>query len=256
MIYDYGRIIKPPRSKHCYKINFGMSLLSIKDEQICRFVSCKDRLQDYFKTTYYKEREKDDYHSFFPEKEDPFPCTEKLKLLLLLDTTKHTVREFSGALDNWHVIEDFAGIERTKSELVKYDNTSKIGKEKLVLLTGDKMYTKKLQLLSAMTLFLRFGFFNPTFSIKSIKDLNTSFKEVIHNNKAYEVKDKYHMGAVINLIPSIFKNKDELFEGLVESDLFPLGNPLMFHSRSGIVALCEETSVVKELNTRMCNLKK
>ena len=153
MICDYGRTIKQPRTGHPYKIGFGMSLLSARDEQICAFVACRDRLHDFFKTSLYGQREIGDTHYFYPENGDPLPCTEELRLLLLIDYTKYSLKSLYFALSSWHMMEEAAGIEKTKMELVRYKKGNWPNSEGLVLLTGNRMYTKFPPLLSAMTLF-------------------------------------------------------------------------------------------------------
>lgn len=255
MICDYGRTIRQPRSGHPYRIGFGMGLLSTEDEQICAFSACRDRLHDYFKTSLYGQRERGDSHAFYPESGDPLPCTEELRLLLLIDYAKYSLKDLYIALSSWHMIEEFAGIEKTKAELVKYEKGSDTNRNGLVLLTGNKIYTKFPQLLSALTLFLRFGFFNPQFVIKNFDSAEKDLSAFLDKTKGF-VKDGHYMKAVVGLAPFILKNRDYLFEALIETDLFPLGDPIRFHTNAGIVALCNEASITRELNVRVRELKK
>jgi len=257
MLTNNGKRIRKPRSSHIYALKFGMALLSDEDQQICKFVACRDRLHDYLKSVYHGgKREHKDSHAYYPEHGDPAPCLTELRLAILLEEPDFTLDIFEHAFEQWKKVEEFAGISPTSAQLVGYEKKGFDRNKEMVLLTGSSEYLKAPALLSAMTLFLRFGTFNSRFTLDDPSSVESSLKEIFDYEGAWKLKDSNHMRTAGQLIPYILRNRQELFEGLGIEELYPLGTGFLFHSQSGIVALCQGIGLNETLASRVSEFRK
>lgn len=250
-----------------YLPEFGMSFVSVDNQQVSKFETCRDYLHDQIRTFINsKERMKSDYHDYFPKSGNPDMFMDRLRLLIILrpilkdkDNGFHRIRESLRALNT---IEKYANVELTIGENIKLiktnGNKQKLGNSHLILLRGSGEYMKNPHLLSALTLIMRFFYLNDQLiKFRREDDFKRLFNklEKVKKGKVMTIfNDSFIMKDCNKLLHLIFKERHKLFKDKSINQLFPTDIEQDFHSKGGIYSLCIMNSPNDDVNKRLKKL--
>ena len=256
-IPNLGTIVTAKEAYNTYPSNFGFTFTSDNLEQTCRCVTCRDYLHDAVRTFVNDKTRLDcDYHTYANDKDFPDMPVKNMMLLIQIyesPDSKYSMKKAARAVKVLNDIEEFCGIPITKAEEVVIDTFKLVNKRTIrhILLKGSNLYMQNPHMLSMVTLIMRFcsyqtyGWYRrPAGFIKWIESKGASERDASYLTQCYKT------------LPIIVKHREKVFKDVSVKELFPVDIKYDFHSKGGIVSLCNANTGNKEVNQRVLKMEK
>jgi hypothetical protein len=244
--------------------NLKFALLSAPkhgSKQVCGLSSCRDYLHDVIRVTVHSNDTKGRaWAAYTTRRVGDTSVVDLSRLRLILASNNETpngLRTQDTLFVGKHMLniyEEFVGFPKSTITTVDYPVIdADVGECSVWILNGTRAWIKSPHLLSIVTLILRAAYrlkALPTFKNNSMQEVADILKEIA----CYRTidTDAVYVSKVGSALPILLAHHDELFTHTM-SEAYDKGVD-MFHSRGGIVSLCESNSPLKDLNVKVKTL--